>query len=109
MSALTDLARGKPCMVRLPGCCNGNDETTVFSHYRLAGTCGTGKKPDEWQGSWSCSACHDECDRRTRTLETDFVRLAHAEGMVRTLYRIVRDHPATLIRYLTMRFLKRAA
>lgn len=104
MSALTDLARGKPCMVRLP-CCNGNPDTTVLAHYRMAGTCGAGMKPDDWQGAWACGACHDECDERTHLFERDFVRLAHAEGMIRTLYRIVRDHPATLIRYLTTRFL----
>lgn len=104
---LRELARGQPCMVRLP-CCNGDPETTVLAHYRLAGTCGAGQKPGDWQGAWACSACHDECDRRTRKLENDFVRLAHLEGMVRTLYEIVRHHPAVLIKYLTQKFLRRA-
>lgn len=87
---LRDLARGQPCMVRLPNVCNGNPETTVLAHYRLAGTCGAGTKPDDEQGAWACSACHDECDRRTRKLETDFVRLAHAEGVLRTQYEVRR-------------------
>lgn len=86
---LRKLARGKPCMVRLP-CCNGNPETTVLAHYRLAGTCGAGMKPDDEQAAWACSACHDECDRRTRKLEADFVRLAHAEGVFRTQQEIRR-------------------
>jgi hypothetical protein len=80
-------AQGKPCMVRIPGICNGNPETTVLAHYRLSGYCGTGIKPDdEAFGAWACSACHDECDRRTRKY-TDLmlVRFAHAEGVLRTI------------------------
>lgn len=71
-------------MVRLPGVCNHDPETTVLAHYRLAGTCGTGIKPNDEQAAWACSACHDECDRRTRHLDADYVRLCHAEGVMRT-------------------------
>lgn len=106
---LRDLARGKPCMVRIPGVCNGNPDTTVLAHFRMAGTCGGGMKPDDWQAAWACHACHDECDRRTRKLETDYVRMLHLEGVVRTLYRIVRDHPTVLIAYITKRFIDGAA
>lgn len=81
---LRNLARGRDCMVRLPGICNGNPETVVLAHYRLAGTCGVGMKPRDWQGAWCCSACHDEVDRRTRRLEAEFVRACFAEGVMRT-------------------------
>ena len=84
MSALRNAARGKACQVRLP-CCNGNPETTVSAHYRLAGTCGVGMKPPDELAADACSACHDECDGRTRRYERDFVRLAHAEGVLRTI------------------------
>jgi hypothetical protein len=67
MSKLTREARGRECQIRL-SCCNHNPETTVLAHYRLAGTCGVGMKPNDPQGAWSCSACHDEIDRRTRIL-----------------------------------------
>lgn len=87
---LRDLARGKPCMARLP-CCNGNPETTVLAHYRLAGTCGVGMKPPDELGAWACSACHDECDRRTRRYEPDFVAHAFSEGVMRTLYANIQD------------------
>jgi putative nuclease YbcO-like protein len=103
--SLRDLARGKPCMVRLPGICNGNEETTILAHYRMAGTCGMGMKPDDFQGSWACSSCHDECDRRTRILENDFVELCFVNGMTRTQYRVMRDYPAILIAYIKSRFL----
>jgi hypothetical protein len=77
-------AQGQPCMIRLPGICNGDPETTVLAHYRLAGYCGTGLKPPDELGAWACSACHDECDRRTRIMNTEYVRLAHCEGVMRT-------------------------
>ena len=90
MSRLTKLARGRECQVRLP-CCNHNAETTILAHYRLAGTCGIGMKPNDLQGAWACSACHDEIDRRTRLFEPEFVRLAHAEGVIRTIDILIKE------------------
>lgn len=78
-------ARGRDCQIRIPGVCNFNPETTVLAHYRLAGTCGTGIKPDDIQGAWACSSCHDEIDRRTRHIDTETARYLHAEGVMRTL------------------------
>ncbi|BBE88224.1 hypothetical protein CHBNII4_12490 [Haemophilus influenzae] len=77
-------AKGRDCQVRLPGICNHNPETTVLAHYRMAGLNGVGMKPDDIFGAWACSSCHDECDRRTRKMDTEDVRLAHAEGVFRT-------------------------
>ena len=73
-------------MVRLPGC-NGRRETTVLAHYRLAGYCGTGMKPDDYIfGAWACSHCHDAVDQRIELEGHDrgVIRLAHAEGIMRT-------------------------
>ena len=61
---LRKLAKGQPCMLRLPGICNGNPETTVLAHIRR-GLYGMGIKPVDWCGVWCCSACHDAYDRRT--------------------------------------------
>lgn len=81
---MRDLARDKPCMVRLPGICNGNPETTVLAHYRLAGTCGTGMKPPDECACPACFECHQAIDRRAHLdLDYEFVRLAHAEGVIR--------------------------
>ncbi|EIW9344023.1 TPA: DUF1364 domain-containing protein [Klebsiella pneumoniae] len=84
---LRKAARGLECTVRIPGHCNGNPETSVLAHYRLAGTCGTGYKPDDTQGAIACSACHDLIDGRKRTTDytRDELRLMHAEGVLRTL------------------------
>ena len=78
-------AKGRPCLVRLPGC-DGGGETTVLAHYRLAGHCGTGLKPPDCLGSFTCDPCHSAVDGR-RTLEgwsRTEIRLAHAEGCLRT-------------------------
>lgn len=83
---LRKLARGKPCQVRVPTHCNGNRQTTVLAHYRLAGYAGMGSKPDDWSfGAWACSACHDVVDGRVKTEhDRNAVRLMHAEGCLRT-------------------------
>ena len=93
MSALTKLARGMPCLVRLPGC-NANPETTVAAHYRSVSLgSGVGYKTNDWLASWTCSACHDLLDGRRHdpNLTRDEIRLAHLEGVVRTLMHLKQD------------------
>ena len=83
---LRKLAKHKPCQIRLPGC-NHDPQTTVLAHYRLAGYSGMGQKPDDWSfGAWACSHCHDVVDGRTPLPDHDrsIIRLAHAEGCLRT-------------------------
>lgn len=83
---LRQQARGKPCQVRLPGICDGGGETTVLAHYRLAGYCGVGMKPDDALGAWCCARCHDAVDGRAKTQFTrDELRLMLAEGVMRTI------------------------
>ena len=92
MSALTKLARGRECQVRLPNICNFNSETTVLAHYRLAGTCGTGIKPPDLLGAWCCSSCHDTLDGRVPHRDCDhaWIALAHAEGVLRTIAALIK-------------------
>ena len=79
-------------MVRLEGICNHNSETVVLAHIRLSGVSGMGLKADDLLGAWACSACHDAIDRRFRTdLDRDYVRLAHLEGMVRTISQLRKE------------------
>lgn len=90
MTDLRKLAKGQDCMIRIPGVCNHNPETTVLAHYRLAGTCGTGIKPPDTMAAWACSACHDFADGRAAyaggvSMPTWQRRLYHAEGVMRTL------------------------
>lgn len=91
---LTKAARGRDCQVRVPGVCNHDPETTVLAHYRLAGTNGMGCKPNDFQGAWACSACHDYVDGRSSSRRADDreqVRQLHAEGVMRTQAILIRE------------------
>ena len=87
MTKFRKLARGRECMVRLPGICCGDPATTVLAHLRIAGYCGTGLKPDDVAfGAWACARCHDACDGRLRTdFSHDELQQAHAIGVCRTV------------------------
>lgn len=82
MTDLRKLAKGKPCMIRLPGC-DGGGETTVLAHFRMMGICGVGQKPPDTCAAWSCYNCHDLVDGRRSRVEE--YRTAHLEGVIRTL------------------------
>jgi hypothetical protein len=84
-------AKGR--MVRLVGICNFNSETVVLAHIRIAGVSGMGMKSPDLIGSWACSACHDELDGRTHKsgLSRDELRLAHFEGMARTICQLEKE------------------
>ncbi len=86
MANLRKEARGRECQVRIYGICNGNHETTVLAHYRMAGTCGTAIKPHDMQAAIACSSCHDLIDGRVKTSDytKEELRLIHAEGVFRT-------------------------
>ena len=91
MTDLRKLARDRECQIRAPGVCNGDPATTVLAHYRLAGTCGTGMKPNDIQGAWACSSCHDYVDGRGGMVDRTEARLAHAEGVMRTIDTLVKE------------------
>lgn len=90
---LTKAARGRDCQIRVPGVCNGDPETTVLAHFRMSGTrCGTGLKPNDLQGAWACSACHDAVDGRRKTeFNHHELRVMHLEGVVRTIDILVSE------------------
>ena len=86
-------ARGRGCTVRIPGVCNFNSETTVLAHIRVTGISGMGLKSPDLLGAWACSACHDEIDGRTHKsgLSRDELRLAHYDGMARTIMQLHKE------------------
>lgn len=81
MTKLRNSAKGRECLVRIPGICNGNPETVVLAHLNGGGM---GMKQPDLFGAFACSACHDEVDRRTRLLDADDARRLHLEGIIRT-------------------------
>ena len=93
MTNLRKLARGQPCLIRLPGC-DGGGETTVLAHYRSVSLgSGMGLKPKDWLGAHACFNCHQIVDGRDQSDATwcdeHYVRLAHAEGVLRTIQRLI--------------------
>ena len=61
MSKIRESARGKQCLVRIPGVCNWDRETVILAHVNGAGM---GTKGLDFQGAYCCSACHDVVDGR---------------------------------------------
>ncbi|MDF9911879.1 UNVERIFIED_ORG: hypothetical protein OKW14_003903 [Pantoea brenneri] len=83
---LRKAARGRECTIRIPGVCNFNPESSVLTHYRLGGLCGTGIKPSDLVAAIGCDCCHAAVDGRLKTEFThEELRLMHAEGVLRTL------------------------
>lgn len=59
---LTDLARGRPCMARLPGCTGGGDDAIwAHSNHQRHGKGGSLKAHDCY-GAILCYACHYAID-----------------------------------------------
>lgn len=82
---LTRSARGRPCMIRVPGYCSGDPETVVLCHLRLSGLSGMGLKCDSLLAAFGCHACHEVCDGRVQSPFTYAERrLMLLEGIART-------------------------
>ena len=85
-------ARGEDCDVRIPGVCNFDPATTVWSHYPgLAGGRGMGLKSLDACGVYCCSACHDLADDRAPAphgMTRQDVMLAWHEGHLRSLIKL---------------------
>lgn len=91
-TAIRDSARGEECHMRLEGICNGDPETTVWSHWPgLAGDRGMGLKSLDLAGCYTCSACHDAIDGRGNISvpRTDVV-LAWMFGHLRSIVTLAR-------------------
>lgn len=90
---LRKLAKGQPCMVRLPNCCTFDPEQTVLAHLRIGNVAGMGQKPPDLVAVWACQNCHSVIDGReylpglTR-LELDRYVL---EALCRTLAQVSRE------------------
>jgi len=61
---LLSMARGRPCLFRIPGVCNFDPETTVACHSNLSihGKAGARKADDEYS-AWGCFTCHSHIDQ----------------------------------------------
>lgn len=86
---LRDSARGKPCLVRLPGVCSFDPAKTIWSHYRgSAGGKGMSHKAHDLAGAYCCTACdavYDGQAPRPKGMSKPDVDLAWLQGHIRSL------------------------
>lgn len=83
------LARGKPCMVRIPGYCDRDLSKTVGAHIRRGGVGGFGLKPPHLCLVWACHTCHAIIDGRMKTeIEGSELDTYILEGLCRTLEQV---------------------
>ena len=81
---ILDAARDQECTLHIVGICNYKTDTTVFAHLPDESN-GMGKKSDDISGCFSCSACHDFIDGRTKhEINTDEKEFYMRRAMVRT-------------------------
>lgn len=61
---LRDMARGMPCLLRVPDVCTQNRATVVCCHSNLSihGKAGA-RKADDQYSVWGCAACHSWLDQ----------------------------------------------
>jgi len=92
MKNLRRAAKGRECMVRLPGCSH-DSSTVVLAHIRYGSLAGIGRKPPDICGAWACASCHDTLDGRNGTLprRTDSWESAALAGLLRTLNELVKE------------------
>ena len=92
-SKITKSASGKRCTMRLPGVCNHDPATTIWSHINsVRWGSGRGHKSPDICGAYTCSDCGDAIDGRRlkdkngERLDKEFVRLcayeAHFESLM---------------------------
>ncbi|WP_349677120.1 nuclease domain-containing protein [Marinobacter sp. UBA2678] len=87
-SKIRESAKGEPCLVRVPGVCNGNSDTTVLAHLNGGGI---GWKNEDHKAAYACSACHGWLDGgyATQGYSRATRDLWHLEGVVRTQDRLI--------------------
>lgn len=96
--ALLAMAKGRRCLLRVPGVCQGGTATTVAAHSNWA--ChgkGMGKKASDAYTVWGCAACHigwlDQGPAPKAVKQATFMR-AHADQVLEWR-RIAKDPTET--------------
>lgn len=92
MSKITKAARDRRCTARIPGVCNYDNSTSVWSHLNsIRWGSGRGKKSPDICGLITCSCCGDAIDGRRlknhegQLLDREFVKLCAYEGHMESL------------------------
>lgn len=81
---LLKLARGKFCLLQIPGVCYNDPATVVAAHSnKLAHGKGMGIKSDDFFSVWACASCHSELDqgRASSRQKDEWFEAAHARQL----------------------------
>ena len=62
---LREAAKGRPCMIRIPGVCSVDPSKTVLCHLRDYILAGISQKPSDLVAVLGCSECHALIDLRS--------------------------------------------
>lgn len=85
---MTDLrkdARGRGCLIRIPGHWCADPTRVVLCHIRMIGLSGTGLKAPDLLAAFGCDVCHKIVDGQVKSEFTyDQRRLLLLEGVMRT-------------------------
>lgn len=88
---ILESARGESCALRIPGVCNNDPSTVVWSHSPFASDGrGMGTKAHDILGAYCCSACHDVIDGRVKIpgIDQGEIRRFFDTGLKRSLIRL---------------------
>ena len=96
-SKITEFARGQFCTARIPGVCNHDPATSVWSHINSLrwGDGKVNKSPDIC-GLVACSDRHDAIDGRVKKnkagelLDPEFVRICAYQGHFESLWLLTK-------------------
>lgn len=92
---LLEMARGQPCLFRVPGICNRDRDTTVACHSNLGihGKAGA-RKADDCYTAWGCSACHAWLDHGPAPAPVKRAAFMLAFGRMRALWHDIAFNPS---------------
>ena len=96
---MTELAKGRPCEIRLDACQSGGEnETTVFAHLNGAGI---GLKNRAGGFDWGCPACfncHNILDGRILTnYDKDWLDTLHKDGTIRFQQKLAKEEKIFIV------------
>jgi len=97
---MTELAKGRPCEIRLDGCQSGGEnKTTVFAH--LNKDSGMGQKNRVGGFDWGCPACfncHNILDGRILTnYDKDWLDTLHKDGTIRFQQKLAKEEKIFIV------------
>lgn len=93
MTAITKFAQGKECTARIPGVCNRDPATSVWSHLNsVRWGAGRSQKAPDVCGLIACYNCHMVIDRQHKTdHDREFVMQCAYEGHMESLAMLVKE------------------